>query len=266
VQAVHNLEIHVAHACNLACESCSHYSDHGHKGMLTLQDADAWMGAWAPRLKPRIFGLLGGEPTINPRLADFVPLTRRHWPDSNIRITTNGFFLHRHPDLPRVLKEDRDATLVVSIHHRSPEYREKFAPVVDLVRGWVAQYGIRVQLRPSDQWWTRRYQGFGAEMLPFDDGNPRASWEICPAKTCPQIHEGKVWKCGPLAYLGMQDEKYGLGDAWAPYLGYQPLSADCTDEELRAFFAREEEPACGMCSAKPRHFAIPVPFRAAAVR
>ena len=35
------LEIHAANACNLTCESCSHFSNNGHKGMLSLADAEA---------------------------------------------------------------------------------------------------------------------------------------------------------------------------------------------------------------------------------
>ncbi len=44
------LELHVTHACNLSCESCSHYSNQGHKGMLDLAAAAAWMTQWSQRL------------------------------------------------------------------------------------------------------------------------------------------------------------------------------------------------------------------------
>src|SRR4051794_7628507 len=97
------LELHITHACNLTCESCSHYSDHRHSGNLDLAEADRWMAAWSSRLGVRQFNLLGGEPTIHPGLSKFVPLVRRHWPAAHIRIVTNGFFLHRHPQLPEVL-------------------------------------------------------------------------------------------------------------------------------------------------------------------
>src|ERR1039457_5198589 len=74
------LELHVTHACNLACESCSHYSDQGHAGNLDLAHADRWMAAWSNRFAVEEFVLLGGVPTIHPRLSDFVVLARRHWP------------------------------------------------------------------------------------------------------------------------------------------------------------------------------------------
>jgi len=261
MKSVHHLEIHVAHACNLTCESCSHYSNQGHKGLLSVADAEQWMALWAHRINPKTFSMLGGEPSLHPQLPAFVELARRNWPDAHLRLVTNGFFLHRHPDLPAVLKGVSNAAIYWSIHHDSPEYRERLAPIFDLLQGWVLEHGIRVETYRSYKTWTRRYLGEGAAMQPFADGQPRQSWEHCPAKTCPQIYEGKIWKCAPLAYLGMQDAKYGLSDAWKPYLAYQPLDASCSDEQLTEFFEREEEPTCGMCPAKPKRFELPMPLR-----
>jgi hypothetical protein len=264
VLAIGNLELHVAHSCNLACESCSHYSNQGHKGLLDLDEARAWIAPWAERLSPATFSLLGGEPAIHPRLAEFVPLARALWPTSLIRMVTNGFLLARHPDLPRRLAEAGNARLILSVHHESQAYRERLAPVRDLLRSWVRDHKIDVGFAHSHDNWTRRYRGVGAEMAPFEDGRPRRSWKNCPARFCPQLLDGAIWKCAPLAYLPMQDRKYGLSEKWAPYLDYAPLTLDCTDRELRAFFARKAERHCAMCAARPERFAPPLPFPATA--
>ena len=261
---IRNLELHVTHACNLACESCSHYSNHAHQGDLDLALADEWLAAWALRLEPGVFSLLGGEPTIHARFPEFVPLVRRHFPRTHIRIVTNGFFLDRHPALPDVLRADPDVAVYLSLHHESPEYIRKIWKGMRLLERWRDELGIRHEATLSARNWTRRYTGYGATMQPFDDGNPRASWEICPARTCPQIHEARLWKCAPLAYLKMQDEKFGLSQPWSPYLAYSPLPPDCTDEALDEFLAREEEPHCAMCPATPRPFTISMPLRTAA--
>lgn len=80
---VENLEMHAAHGCNLTCESCSHYSNHSHKGLLSLDDARQWMCAWSDRLlSPDVFSLLGGEPALHPDLAALVRLARTCWPHS----------------------------------------------------------------------------------------------------------------------------------------------------------------------------------------
>lgn len=255
------MELHVSHACNLACESCSHYSNHAHKGNLALETAAEWMAPWSRRLEIEEFSILGGEPTINPQLCALIELTRRYFTRTRIRVVTNGFFLDRHPDLGRTLKRIGNSYLAMSIHHDAPDYRERIAPALALLERWRHDLGLAVQFWNSNTAWTRRYRGFGDAMLPFEDGQPRQSWEICPAKTCKQLHQGKLWKCAPLAYLGMQEAKFNLSEQWRPYLGYQPLAADCTDAELDAFLAREDEPECAMCSAERRQFALPNPLR-----
>ena len=96
---------------------------------------------------------------------------------------------------------------------------------------------------------------------PFEDGRPQQSWRICPAKSCKQLHDGRIWKCAPVAYLGMQKVKYDLSEKWDPYLRYRPLDPSCSDRELDEFLALEDEPVCSMCSAVPRGFALPNPMR-----
>src|ERR1700680_2164234 len=180
------LELHVTHACNLTCESCSHYSNHGHRGFLELAQAESWMRGWSERITAREFNLLGGEPTMHPRLSEFVVLVRKHWPAAHIHIITNGFFLHRHPDLPATLAADGNAALALSVHHHETAYLERLRPILDLLASWQRDHGTIVETMQSHQGWTRRYLGFGAAMLPFEDGRPRQSWEVCPARYCKQ--------------------------------------------------------------------------------
>jgi 4Fe-4S single cluster domain len=261
LRPIERLELHVTHACNLTCESCSHYSNHNHRGHLALPEADRWMSLWNNRLAVEQVHLLGGEPTIHPELCGFISLVRRHWPNTFIKIRTNGFFLHRHPGLPALLAADGRAAISVAVHHDAPEYRDHLKPVFDLLARWERDFAIRVEVDQSFQNWTRRYHGFGATMLPFEDALPRASWDICPGRQCKQLFEGKIWKCAPLTYLKMQKAKFELSPKWDFYLDYEPLEAACTDRELDLFIAEEDEPYCGMCSAHRRPLALPVPIR-----
>jgi len=258
---IERLELHVTHACNLACESCSHYSNHNHHGDLELDEADRWMATWSGRVDVDRFDLLGGEPTIHSQLSAFVRLARRHWPQALICIRTNGFFLHRHPELPVLMAADRRIVICLAIHHDSPEYQARLQPSMELIAHWQKQYGTRAEVDRSFNNWTRRYHGFGETMQPFEDGAQRASWEICLARHGKQLFEGKLWKCAPLAYLKLQKAKYRLSEKWDFYLRYTPLEGDCTERELDDFLALEDEPFCAMCSAYRRPLTLPNPIR-----
>lgn len=259
---IRNLEIHVAHACNLTCESCAHFSNFHHAGIVSLEEAETWMKPWSGRLQPRYFSLLGGEPTIHPQLSEFVLLARRYWPHSTLRLVTNGFFLHRHPELPEALRQAGNAFMIVTIHHTALEYLNRIADNLILIREWILERDIAVAFSHSHSYWSRLYLQDGDVIEPFQDQNPRASWEICFGKYCRQLFNGDIYKCAPSAYLKMQDRKEKLGPSWAPYLAYEPLRSDCSDLELDRFFSREEESICGMCPAYSRSFDKPVPLNA----
>lgn len=260
-KVIETLEIHAAHSCNLRCVSCAHFSDQGHRGVLSPSDANLWMLAWHERVCPRLFSILGGEPTMNPQLVSIFMLARKYWPVSRIRIITNGFLLDRHRELPQVLSQDGNAWLHLSVHHGSPSYLDKLRPVADLLESWRQQYGIKLVVLRSFEDWTVRYRGARSTMEPFEDKDQRASWQNCPAKDCLQLFEGKIWKCPLVAYICLQARKYGLSAKWLSSLAYRPLQPSCSIEELEQFFQEEDQPCCSACPAAPARISPPSPLR-----
>ncbi len=184
----------------------------------------------------------------------------RNWPLSRIYLITNGFFLHRHPELPHVL--DRyNVCLELSIHDLSEAYLARARESVGLIKKWRTRHTFSIRIAKVYECWTRRHHGFGAHVLPYEDGNPRRSWESCPLKTCRQLFLGRLWKCASIAYLQLQKESYpALSPKWDSYLAYQGLAPTCSDEELLAFLRLEEEAICGMCPSDPERFDKPSPL------
>jgi organic radical activating enzyme len=249
------LDLHITHACNLTCESCSDFTNHKLIGMLSLQDAEEWMSNWNKKLKPKQFILLGGEPTLNKDLVEFLYLSRQMWRETQLILVSNGFFLHLHPNLGKDLKNN-DVELAISIHDTSKEYLNKIKSNLTLSREWVQKYNTKVRIISSHKKWRPIYKGYGANIMPFEDNDPESSWKNCYMKEweddghCYQLHEGKIWKCPPIAYLPLMAKKYNLSEKWDPYLKYQPLTPNCSDEELTKFFSKGAESICGMCPAK----------------
>lgn len=254
-----NLEIHASYACNLTCKSCSHFSDQRIGKNVSFEEIADQMMQWSGRIQPKVFSILGGEPTLNKQLVQIVRECRKQWPFSTLRLISNGFFLKNHPGLPRVLQQT-GCELDISVHHDGPEYTEKLIPVRKLLEEWKKQYSFKLTFRPSAAKWRTTFEGVGSEMVPFKDGDPEKSYKICVAKHCPQIHEGKIYKCPQLAYLNLMDRKYNLPEVWDQYLAYRPLYPECSDAELEMFFKTRVEAACSMCPAHHRYFVIPSPL------
>jgi len=247
---VTKVEIHASHACNFTCESCSHFSNHGHKGFLSPQDADQQMRLWCKRLNPTWFAVCGGEPLLNPNIEDILIAARRNWPEVTVELITNGFLLPNFPDISKLM-EEINVCLVISKHGNTPEYNRKWQQVMAFLIKSNATYYVK----DSYYQWTRRYHGWGPNVLPFEDNSPESSWNICPAKYCLQIFEGKLYKCPLIAYLRLQKKRWpDISPKWDRYLEYKPLEYTATDEELYNFVNAKHESICGMCPAQTHSF------------
>jgi len=250
----YQFDVHLAHACNFSCESCSHFSNYHFSGVLTLEVAEVWYQKWATRLRPFRINLLGGEPAINPKFSEHVLLARRYWPSARLRIYTNGFLLHRHPQLPEAMQMAGNTILELSKHYDSQEYLARFEAVVRMVQFWRAQHGIDFEIVDSFKHWTRRYIDDNGTLRPYHDNNPQQSWSTCRAKHCIQMHDGKLWKCPMLAYLPMAKRQLNLSPEWDYYLTYRALDADCSEGQLKKFLTGSVEPYCAACPTQSRPF------------
>ncbi len=251
---VPKVEMHLADACNLRCEGCNHYANHRLTGVTDLDEGLEWLEAWSRRIAPVRFTFLGGEPLINPEVPSFLRHARRLWPHAEIRLVTNGLLLGRRENLWPALAE-ADVLLTVSIHSEETWYRQRLAPLLQRARCEADARGFRLQLRNSLDGWYRPYRGSGKDIVPFDDGDPAASWAVCSSRHCVTVLDNALWKCPPVAHLPRLVERLGLDRAhWATPLAYEPLRLDVDDDELRAFFARGPEGVCGMCPSRPEYF------------
>ncbi len=251
---ISHLECHICHACNLTCEGCSDFTNHGHSEMMSLDILEKWFSLWNKRIYPKEFALLGGEPLLNPNLIEILYLTQQMWPremGDSLELVTNGLLICKWPNLGKILK-DTNFKLSISIHGSSDniEYKKRMKKNLDVVNRWIKEYKIDVSMEPSVGSWRKIYKGFGTTSEPYEDGNPEESWSNCHCEQdCFQLHAEHIYKCPPMAYLPLQKKKYGplLSEKWDPYLKYIPLTPDCSDEEIVEFFNRKCESVCGMC-------------------
>lgn len=256
------LEYHITDTCNLHCSQCAHYSNFVTKGMVSLEQATGEMEACAARVRPDRFYILGGEPTINPELVPILQAAKGIFKDSRVDLITNGFFLHRHPELPDVCSE-LNIKIRVSQHHASKEYLEKFQPVRDLLAEWKVKYpGLMYSILESQDLWEERYRfESDGKAYPFQS---RASyaWQACVAKRCHTLYQRHLWKCPPLTYFQHFEAKLKLYDIaeWDLFRKYKAVPLDAPIEDIRKFVAEGPIAACSLCPQKPNRISIPNPL------
>ena len=255
-----SLEFHVMHACNLFCQQCSHYSNlRLGGGVISIKDAEDNYTVWSHRIQPKLFALLGGEPTLNPNLLDHILLAKKHWNKSKLMLVSNGFFLSKHPDLPKVLVKT-DCCLEISQHGKDQQYLDEFIKNTEILKEWMGAYPqLKIRTRQSHKGWMRQYHiADNGKPIPYSSKAEEA-YSVCMQKTCTQIYKQKLWKCPAIAYFELLDKKMSLGKEWDLFRQYIPLDGDCSEETLHTFFNTKAISQCSLCPFNKESFQHPDP-------
>jgi uncharacterized Fe-S cluster-containing radical SAM superfamily protein len=251
IQLAYGIEMDLAHICNLHCRYCSHYSNYGLKGVVSISDGICWLGALAKRVVPKTFYLQGGEPMLNPNLCEFIWAVREFWPETKLGVVSNGLLLDRQPDLWTTLAQT-GAILEISRHSHTDEvYLKRFEPAVTAARVAAQHHGVQLIVREGYSTFYATYRGEGPTMRPFNLGQPKESWTNCCNRYCMNLHQGKLWKCPPIAFLKLVTAKFGLDTLpdWQPYLSYQGLDVNASRHDYAVFLTKNAGPEaiCNMC-------------------
>ena len=251
-----HLEWHITHNCNLTCQGCMHFTNHGHNWFVNIQELKTWYSQWNNRISPKSMAILGGEPLLHKNLIEIIYLTKEMWQqpeNSYFEVVTNALLLNEktHKDLPKAL-EETNCVLSISVHStpKNIQYANKLNKSFEILNKWSKSYNIKINVNDMYNEWFKAYKGYGINFEPYEDNDPEESWKYCRSgQKCFQLYQENIYKCCMTAYLQIQKEKYGdfLSKKWNPYLKYTPLNPNCTDDEIIEFFNRKAETICGMC-------------------
>jgi len=252
------VEIMATQACNISCTGCTNYSDLNHKGWLSWEQARAQITPWLQRVDIPDFGILGGEPLLNPEIRDWIRGIRELMPKAQIRFTTNGLLLDKNLDIVDLAAEVGNIVFKIGVHTDSLAIEQTIDYILNRF-DWqpVTEFGInrlltknkfRFQInRPTTFW--KSFRGDYTNMQPHNS-NPAEAFSICCQKTCPLLYQGKIYKCSTSGLLLDVLEKFGHQDntEWLPFIS-QGLQPDCTDQQLQEFLNNFGRPhkICGQC-------------------
>lgn len=252
------VETMITQACNLSCHGCTNYSDITHSGYVKWQDGRAQISAWLDRVEINDFGILGGEPLVNPEVDQWIVGLRELLPDAQIRFTTNGINLHKKFHLINLLHDIGNCVIKIGVHVNDPILEQTIKRIYDSYN-WqpITEYGIerfvtgdRVRFyvrRPKTFWKT--YQGEYGNMLPHNS-DPSEAFKQCCQQTCPLLHKGRLFKCSTAGLLEDTLARFDNPnyEQWAPYID-RGIGPDCAPYELEKFLNNFGKPhaICRQC-------------------
>jgi organic radical activating enzyme len=256
------LELMVIRACNLSCTGCTTFSDLRHSGYVTWEQGRNELEPWVGRLKLDAVGIMGGEPLINPDIANWLIGIRKLLPNSQIRFVTNGLLLEQNWHVFELLRDLENTVFKISYHVDD----DKLNRTIDRIMGscnWkpVEEFGIkrwkdperdfRFQVATPTQF-LKTFKNTYENMAPHDNW-PDQAFDLCVQKRCPLLWQGKLFKCGTLALTPPLLERYNWPnrDQWLPYLD-SGLDVKCSDHELELFINNFGKPnaKCRQCPSQ----------------
>jgi len=221
------LEIHLAYGCNLDCPYCSQMSPY-QKGGASADEITHMFETWNKKIAPRVIGLQGGEPLLNPELERIIYETRRLWPEARIEIVTNGLLVPKVSEASLQAARDANAHVIVSKHFDEPDYNEEFGKAIDRLE----TMGVFHTVRPSRHDW-QKYHQVDSEGRPKPyHSDPCKAWKLCCAKNHVGLAENRLFFCCLLGNVIRAFRQGVLDEDWEVVVNYQPLTPDATVQEI----------------------------------
>lgn len=252
------LETMITQVCNLSCVGCTNYSDLPHKGYVTWQQGRAELETWLSRVELPDFGIIGGEPLINPECWQWLQGLRNLLPRSQIRFTTNGLLLHRWPDFVHRLQTLGNVSFKISVHVSTPQLEKIIADIFDSftwqpvnehgIQRWVTDNNFRFHVKRPNVF-VKTYRNSYHDMMPWNS-DPKSAFAVCVQQTCPLLYQGKIYKCSTSGLLVDTVTRVAPHNFshWKKYTT-AGIAPDCSDAALLEFidnFGRPHD-QCGQC-------------------
>ncbi len=190
-------ETNLIDSCNLNCEGCTHYAnlfeDENFYKLENFERDMQWFSATVDVLK---FRLLGGEPFKLTNLIDYVKITRKYFPQTDLRLVTNALLI---PTATQDLLDTiRENNFIIDITHYPPTEK-----VMDKVNAILTENKILFN-----------YSGVVENFLVFltlnGNHDPKKSRAVCINDGCRFMRDGKIYKCPVDALSYKLVEKFGL--------------------------------------------------------
>lgn len=184
------LQVILIKTCNFNCKGCGHYANLFNKmteshDIYEIEDFKRDIKLVSENAEVFRLRMLGGEPLLYPHLIESLEFTRECFPNSDIRLVTNGVLLLKAP--AELLQRIYDNKIGLDISVYKPTYKVKKEIVARL-----DTFNINYNFEGLDDGYIERFRK-NVDLNKIN--NPQKSYDECPDKQCLTLMQGKLYKC-----------------------------------------------------------------------
>jgi len=149
------VEFYITNVCNLNCSNCNRFNNYYFSGHQRWNDYKEIYNLWSKKIDIRHIAILGGEPSLNPSLKDWIKGISKLWPNSKLSILTNGTrFKYISEIYPLLHQHNSDVIIEVSVHTPS-EYEKIIQNAENFLHNNVKK--INYNLDKKYETWQKSY-------------------------------------------------------------------------------------------------------------
>jgi organic radical activating enzyme len=254
------LDIMIAYSCNLACQGCISISDQPRDGVEPYHSVIDQIDQWKTKVAPAVTAVFGGEPCLHPRLIEICKHIRAAWPNTIIRLITNGYLLDNF-DAEQWF-ELGPFEIQLSVHRKDHEHvlNQKIKHILMQRKPWTVTMHQESGDHKQIQWQHQSvsiyksmfkdfvvpYRVHNNEIVPWNS-DPAEAHKICGSPNTPILYKGRLYKC-PAVANAMDITKQN-------WFGYQAVSAQDNLEQFVNAIGLPE-PVCAQCPARSQAVVI----------
>lgn len=188
------LETNIVDYCNLNCKGCSHFSNLFNVGDMVPFDVYCKdLELISKHVNLFQFRMLGGEILLNERLIDYIKVTRKLLPNTEIWIVTNGILIPKQKEEFFYQCKQNEIGIDISVYSPTTYVR-------DAILECLKKYNLNFHF-------TGKIVTFGKNIDVGGCANKFNAMKNCREHTCHFFRAGRIYKC-PFEALGNKFFEY----------------------------------------------------------
>lgn len=234
--------------CNLNCQCCDHFACIAEKRFVDFDDIKKDVIRMAEILKGDVerIGVMGGEPLLHPDLLKILAEARKHFPNTNVQLVTNGLLLLKQTeDFWTCCRENR-ITIVNTKYPLTLDY--------DKMAETAKKHGVTLQFYGDTGEVTKVSYKVPLDLL--GEQHPVLSFCHCfHSNTLPLMMEGKLYACTVAPNVRHFNQKFGT-DLKLESGDVLEIHQETSPQEILDFLS-SPKPFCRYCATTLRLSGIP---------
>ncbi len=182
-KTINYLEIHITDSCNLKCKNCSHFCYLVDELILiNIDDFKKDVEELSKKININTIRLMGGEPLLHPQVNEFMYYTRLFFPNSIIKLVTNGLLLAaKKSDFWDCVKK---YNIYIDL-----SYYSLYKKYIDEVKNILKMNNI------EDRLWLVDQKIFFNLFNQYGTSNEEIAFKNCTRKICTNLWNHKLYIC-----------------------------------------------------------------------